>query len=107
MIYKRGDIILINFPFTSLLKSKKRPVLVIKSENEYNDFICLQVTSKDTHSKLYAIRDTDISDGELKLKSYIRYDKCFTLNSKLVDKRLASINYSFMSRLKNLFCEEI
>ena len=48
MSYKQGDIVLIKFPFTTLSKSKKRPVLVIKDENEYGDFVCFQITSKST-----------------------------------------------------------
>ena len=107
MICKRGDIILIKFPFTTLLKSKKRPVLVIKSENEHHDFICFQITSKNTQSKLYTVDMADIIDGNLKLQSYVKYDKCFTLNSELVDKKLASVNATLMEKLKNLFCNEI
>ena len=107
MICKRGDIILIKFPFTTLLKSKKRPVLVIKGENEYHDFVCFQITSKNTQSKLYIVDMADIIDGNLKLQSYVKYDKCFTLNSELVDKKLASVNATLMEKLKNLFCNEI
>ncbi len=107
MIYKRGDIVLIDFPFTTLVKSKKRPVLVIKSENEYNDFVCFQITSKNTQSKSYAINNSDIANGDLKLQSYVKYDKCFTLNSELVNKKLASVNSALMEKLKKLFCNEI
>ena len=35
MICKQGDIVLVKFPFTTLSKSKKRPVPVMKSEYEY------------------------------------------------------------------------
>ena len=107
MICKRGDIVLIKFPFTTLLKSKKRPVLVVKSENEHHDFVCFQITSKSTQLKLHTIVDTDIEDGNLKLQSYVKYDKCFTLNSELVDKKLASVSIVLMKKLKNLFCSEI
>ena len=107
MTYRRGDIVLVKFPFTTLVKSKKRPVLIIKSENEHRDFVCFQITSKKTQSKLQVIDDTDILDGNLKLQSYVKYDKCFTLNSELVDKKLGSVNSSLMETLKNLFCNEI
>ena len=43
MICKKGEIVLIKFPFTTLLQSKKRPVLVIRDENEYGDFVCFQI----------------------------------------------------------------
>ena len=107
MICKRGDIVLVKFPFTTLLKSKKRPVLIIKSENEYSDFVCFQITSKADQSNLYAIDSSSIVGGDLKLRSFVKYDKCFTLNTELVDKKLASVNNDLMETLKKLFCNEI
>lgn len=107
MTYKRGDIVLVKFPFTTLLKSKKRPVLVIKNENKHRDFVCFQITSKNTQSNLYPVDTADIIDGNLQLQSYVKYDKCFTLNSELVDKKLASVNDGLMEKLKELFCNEI
>jgi len=107
MTYKRCDIVLVKFPFTTLLKAKKRPVLVIKSENEYGDFVCFQITSKSSQSNLHSINSVDIADGNLLLQSYVKYDKCFTLNSELIDKKLVSVNEKFMEKLKQLFCNEI
>ena len=107
MTYKKGDIILIKFPFTNLQQAKKRPVLVLKDENNLGDFICLQITSKDTQKALLKVNNQDLKDGNLKLLSFVKYDKCFTLNSEVVDKKLASIDDNFMSKLKTLFCEEV
>ena len=107
MSYNRGDIVLIKFPFTTLLKSKKRPVLIIKNENIHGDFVCFQITSKHTQSNLYAIDLSELKEGDLPLQSYVKYDKCFTLNSELVDKKLASVSTYFLEELKKLFCNEI
>jgi mRNA interferase MazF len=107
MICKKGDIVLINFPFTTLSRSKKRPVLVIKNENKYNDFVCFQVTAKPNQSNVHIIESSNIIDGDLKLRSFVKYDKCFTLNSELVDKKLASVDNDLMETLKKLFCNEI
>ena len=38
---------------------------------------------------------------------FTTYDKCFTLNTELVDKKLASVNDGLMEKLKKLFCNEI
>ena len=105
MICEKGDIVLIKFPFTTLLRSKKRPVLVIKGENEHGDFVCFQITSKATQSNLHLIDNMDIVEGNLKLESHVKYDKCFTLNSELMEKKLASVNVIFMEKLKKLFCD--
>jgi len=107
MSYKKGDILLVNFPFTDLVTSKKRPVLVIKDENEYDDMVCFQITSKLNQSNIIKIEQNDIVEKTLKLVSFVKYDKCFTIDSSLVDKKLTAVNDIFLARLKQLFCEEV
>ena len=107
MPYKRGDIVLIRFPFTSLSQFKKRPVLIVQNENEQNDFICFQITSKKYQNNIIQVKMGDLSEGDLKLVSYVKYDKCFTLNSVIVEKKLASVNTELMEKIKLLFCDKI
>ncbi len=104
MNYKKGDILLIRFPFTDLQNSKKRPILAIKDENSYGDIVCLQITSKSAQTYLKEINQADFNSKALKVNSYIKYDKCFTLDSKIVDKKLSSVNADFLEKIKNLFC---
>ncbi len=107
MSYKVGDILLVKFPFTSLKKSKKRPVLVIKSENDLNDIVCFQITSNHEQSNLLAIEQRNLKNSSLSLKSYVKYDKCFTLNAEIVDKTIAQVNNNLLDELKTLFCKEL
>ena len=105
MSYKAGDVILVKFPFTNLLKSKKRPVLVIKNENELNDIVCFQITSNDEQTNLLEIIEKDFIDTILPLISYVKYDKCFTLNTQIVDKKITMVNDIFLQNLKRIFCD--
>ena len=107
MNYKQGDIVLIKFPFTTLSKSKKRPVLIIKDENKYGDFVCFQITSKSNQTNLYALDNSVFIENSLSLASYVKYDKCFTLNTSIIDKKLTSINKITIEEIKKLFCNEI
>jgi mRNA interferase MazF len=102
-----GDIILFSFPFTDLLSAKKRPVLVIKDENEYGDIVCFQITSNAKQSNLFEISSNDLTEGELKLRSFVKYDKCFTISTQNADKKLAQINMVSLEKIKKLFCDEI
>lgn len=107
MSYRVGDIVLIHFPFTDLLSAKKRPVLVAKDENEYGDIVCFQITSNAKQSNLFEITKNDFTEDELKLRSFVKYDKCFTISTQNADKKLARINRIGLEKIKKLFCEEI
>jgi len=107
MSYKTGDILLVKFPFTNLKKSKKRPVLVVKNENNFGDIVCFQITSNSEQSNLLKIENSDLDESNLSLESFIKYDKCFTLNSEIVDKNIARVKSSLLDKLKMLFCEEL
>ncbi len=106
MHYKSGDILLIRFPFTDLTQVKKRPVLVIKSDNELGDIVCFQITSQPHAKNTLALENGSFKSGELKLKSFVKYDKCFTLNTAIVEKKLATVTMDFMAKTKELFCNE-
>ncbi|MDY0215304.1 MAG: type II toxin-antitoxin system PemK/MazF family toxin, partial [Bacilli bacterium] len=103
---KSGDILLIRFPFTDLTQAKKRPVLVIKSDNELGDIVCFQITSQPHAANTCALENSSLKSGELKLQSFVKYDKCFTLNSAIVEKKLATATSDFMAKIKELFCNE-
>ncbi len=107
MHYKKGDVLLIHFPFTNFSQTKKRPVLVVKDENDYGDFICFQITSQKKQSDFLVITSLDYKEEYLKLTSFVKYDKCFTLNTEIVDKKLTSLNDRFLQKLKELFCSQI
>lgn len=106
MSYKKCDVLLVQFPFTDFSEVKKRPVLVIKDENEYGDIVCFQITSNGMQSNIIEIREDDLQEP-LRLKSFVKYDKCFTIDSKLIDKKLTSVTDSFLQNLKDLFCNDV
>ena len=48
MKYKKGDIVIIGFPFSDLSRTKKRPALIISNDtvNQTGDYLMVQVSSK-------------------------------------------------------------
>ena len=107
MSYSIGDIVLVKFPFTDLSRSKKRPVLIIKDENNLNDIVCFQITSNDEQINTIKIEHKYLLNSNLTLESYIKYDKCFTLSSSIIDKKIATVNKDLLDKLKERFCSEI
>jgi len=107
MSYKTGDILLIKFPFTNLKKAKKRPVLVVKSQNELRDIICFQITSNSQQNNLLKITKDDLDNSIFSIQSYIKYDKCFTLTTDIVDKQIGRLKPPILEKLQKLFCNEL
>ena len=94
-MYKQGDIVLIPMPFTDLSSSKKRPVLILSSDNynkKTNDLIVAAITSN-IDEKPYSITITsnDLTEGYLLHTSCIRADKLYTLAQTIVIKKFGTV----------------
>jgi mRNA interferase MazF len=88
MQYNQGDIVVVNFPFSNLTNSKKRPALIISNNtvNSTGDYLLVQITSKKIKDSLTfpLKRNSYVEEHELPLKSYIRLHKVFLLNQGLI-----------------------
>jgi len=103
-MYSQGEILLIPFPFTDLSSQKKRPVLVL-SKDGYNDVaedIVVAAITSNVDNKPYSIKlaSSDLSVGELKIKSCIRADKIYTLSQSIVIKSFGKVKSEVVSMVK-------
>ena len=95
---EQRNVILIPFPYTDLSGSKKRPALVISSD-EFNskneDVICCLITSN-PQDRQHTINITtkDMENGYLEFESKIKPHRLFTANKKLVYKILGKLGIS-------------
>jgi len=110
---KRGDILLLSFPFTNLQTRKVRPALVVSS-NSFNkksrDAIFVFITTKEYTSPFdIRIKETDPSFRTTKLKvaSTLRISKLMCLEQKLAIRRLGRADKHIVNKvnaaLKSLF----
>ena len=92
--YRRGDIVLVSFPFTDLSSSKRRPALVISPDtfNDHGqDLVLVAITSEHPDDRFLTLTDTDFVDGTLPKESFVKIAKIFTLHSALIIKRLCGL----------------
>ena len=110
---KRGDILLLSFPFTDLQTRKVRPALVVSS-NSFNrrnqDAIFVFITTKEYTGPFdIRIKETDLSFQTTKLKaaSTFRISKIMCLEQKLAVRRLGHADKIILNKvntaLKSLF----
>lgn len=94
---KKGDIVLIPFPFTNLKGTKKRPAVVLYAGKM--DIIVSFITSKlKWCDKTDVLVEPDSKNG-LKKPSIIRTEKLATLDTNLVIGKLGALNKNLIKEL--------
>lgn len=91
---KRGDIVLVPFPFTDLSSSKRRPALVVSPDDfngQMQDLVVLAITSQLTAEGTVMIEPSDCVDGALPKTSVVKLAKVFTIHNSLIIKRLCAL----------------
>jgi len=92
MNIKRFDIVLVDFPFSDLTKTKKRPALVINSLEGQNTVLC-QITTKQRSIQKYEISlPKESCLGDIRFDSFIYVDMIFTLHKNLIYKKIGEVN---------------
>ncbi len=105
-LYKKGDVVVVNFPFSDLSQTKRRPVLVMSNNlvNRTGDYLLMQITSQELNDGLsLSIEDSDYSDRPLQLSSFVRLHKVFLLNESLILKKVTELKPSFHQRILTAF----
>ena len=89
-MYKFGDILLLNFPFTGLSGVKKRPALFLLDAHD-GDILVARITSK----IWFTSEDISLKDWSmagLLSNSCVRLTKLATLEKKLVERQLGTLS---------------
>lgn len=106
-MFDQGEIVVVPFPFSDLTGVKQRPVLVLSKRLENNlgeDIIVYGITSNLRDSKYSVpLGNENLENGLIPAKSKIKVDKLFTLDKKIVKKRVARINKKTFSLVVDVF----
>ena len=83
-VFAAGEVILLNYPFSDLSRSKLRPGLILASASRCDWIVC-QITSN-PKADLTALPLTvqDFTSGGLQHVSYVRPGKIFTAHESLI-----------------------
>lgn len=100
----KGDVIVIDFPFSNLKDSKRRPVLVLKVPKG-EDIIVNQITGESYENPVeILITDKDFKHGGLKRNSFVRIDKIATIERSLIKYKIGSLkNEKFIEILDKFY----
>jgi mRNA interferase MazF len=102
---KRGDVVLLPFPFTDLSATKQRPAVVISSE-EFNarqrDIIVLAITSQIPSTPGpddYPLSRGDQEAAGLPKPSLVKCGKLLTIDQRLIRKAMGRLPPETLTRL--------
>ena len=107
IMYEQGEIVIVPFPFSDLSSFKQRPVLILsksKDNAESEDIITCGITSNLKNAKYSVLIDNlDLESGNIPSKSRIKIDKLFTLDKRIIKKKVARINKQSFEKVKVQF----
>lgn len=108
-MFKQREIVLVPFPYSDLSSAKRRPVLVVSSNNynsKFRDAVVCVITSnlyKDDFSVI--LDDADLETGILPEKSVIKCHKLFTIEQTQILKRFSLISEKKFKEVTKILVE--
>lgn len=89
--FVKGDIVILQFPYSDLSSSKRRPALVL-ADLKGDDIILYQITSQFVKDD-YAIPldNSDFIKGSLNKPSNIRPNRLFTAEKSIISRKVGTI----------------
>lgn len=99
--FVKGDIVVLNFPFTDLSQFRKRPVLVV-ADLQGEDIILCQITGE-KREDIYSIilQNSDLEKGNLKKESRIRPNKLFTGEKSTILYKIGNLKQLKIKEVEN------
>ena len=89
--FVKGDVVVIDFPFSNLQKSKRRPVLILKVPNG-EDLIVIQITGNTYNADLeIPLELKDFKKGTLNRISFLRIDKIASIEKSLIKYKIGNL----------------
>lgn len=108
-IYKPFSIVIVPFPFSDVAKAKKRPALIISTEQfqKENEHTSLLMITTAEHTQWFGdFLIIDLKATGLPVSSYVR-QKIFTIDSRLIQKQIGHLSKNDIAKIKSLFKESI
>ncbi len=93
--YKRGDIVVVPFPFSGAPGEKPRPALVLATvpfANRIDYVVCVISTQNAPDSNLIALDVADVQGGALVKRSYLRPAYLYTTGENRITRKAGEMS---------------
>ena len=104
--YRQRDILITRFPFSDLVGSKVRPVLVLSNDSynrRFSDLLICAITSGlRPHEYAASLGTKDLEQGVLKVESRVRADTITSIEQQIVLKKIGRLTNEKYRQVANL-----
>jgi mRNA interferase MazF len=110
MALQKGDIVLVNFPFTDLSQTKLRPALILSVNEALNEVTLCFISSQKIDQvapEEFVINATDqeFAKTGLKVSSKVRVTRLITLQRQQIVRRLGALSDQYLRALNTLIIQ--
>jgi len=103
----KGDVIVVDFPFSNLSDYKKRPAYVVQKLDGDDALVCQVTTQNASDDYSVSVNSVDFERGRLNHPSNIRPNRLFTVDTNIVDRVVGHLNENKIEEVKNKIIEII
>ncbi|MEQ8467377.1 type II toxin-antitoxin system PemK/MazF family toxin [Coleofasciculus sp. E2-BRE-01] len=110
MSVKKGDIVLVPFPFTDLSTTKLRPAVVLWVDSTGDDITLCFISSQNLtrlspDEFVLDTSDPEFSNTGLKVASKVRVTRIVTLERRLITRRIGKLGVNQIQQLNSLMLQ--
>jgi mRNA interferase MazF len=98
-----GAIVLTDFPFTDLTATKRRPALVVSTNNDRRLDVVAAYISSIGRADPDAVPIAPTSANGLKLPSWVRFDKIATIDKSIIAGRIGDVDPVWLANARKTF----
>jgi len=98
-----GAVVLTAFPFTDLSASKRRPALVISTDNDRRADVVVAYITSVPRTEPDATPIAPTAGNGLKVPSLVRFDKLATVDKKIIIGRLGTVDPEWLTASRTTF----
>ncbi len=98
-----GAIVLTDFPFTDLTAAKRRPALVVSTNNDRRRDVVVAYITSVPRSEIDAVPIDPMPGTGLKVPSMVRFDKIATVSRDIIVGRLGFADPAWLAANRGVF----
>ena len=101
----KGEVVVLEFPFSDLISVKRRPALIIKVPKGEDVIVCQITAESQEKSVEVPLTINDFNKGRLKRDSFLRLDKIAAIKKSRVKYKVGNLKQEKFNFILDKICE--